>query len=90
MKHEKTIFLENCKKELENNRQEINMVSLMNMILIKGGDVQTPVDIDKLEGLLCNICQILDSPIDIPMSDWDKEQRLLLGQEVEKLHKLRR
>ena len=48
MKHEKTIFLENCKKELENNRQEINMVSLMNMILIKGGDVQTPVDMERV------------------------------------------
>lgn len=40
----------------------------------------------ELGRFLCSICQILDSPIGAPMSEWDKEQRLKLGQISEKLY----
>lgn len=39
MQHEKSIFLHNCLKELEENEQKINAISILNMILYKGGDL---------------------------------------------------
>ena len=46
----------------------------------------TPQEALEINQLLVNCCQILDSPNDPPMSEWDKEQRLLLGQFAEKFY----
>lgn len=48
----------------------------------------TVEEIDNLRGLLCNIMSILDSPINIPMSALDKEQRIELGKWVRKFHEI--
>jgi len=59
--------------------------------LHKQSPTKAGMSVDELKGLeqdLCNMCQAFDSATasGCEWSEWDKEQRLILGKWVEKLH----